>query len=365
MTGILKDVMTERAEAVDAPHVDVVAITRAGERRVRRRRTAIVGGVAAATLVVGLVGNVLLPGDGPRGSEGQVAVDGSDGSPQPLSWATGSTVHRAGMTDIDLGIEIRSWLWVGADIAFTDDQRRVRLWTGDALDVIGTTAPHEYGDTDPEIVADDLRLGWLDREDGFVVHDTRSGKREVLALEPTEGADVLPHLTALDGRTAYGVDGRGVFAWDLGTGDVEVLDNDPGHVVIDAENGVLLRKQSGTGVVVRDGRQVTFALDSFANLSPDGAVVTAESNDVGILVDTATGERIQYDTGRDWSMPFQWLDDDTVAVLAMDPVEGEGEDALGMVLTTCDVSTGTCDQDGQAVDATRMELPLGIHFGDR
>lgn len=365
MNEILKDLMTERAGALPSPELDLAALTRAGDRRVRRRRTAFVGSVAALALAGGVALATLLPGDDGRGDQGRVAVDGSSASPQPLSWATGTTVHRAGMADLDLGVEIRAWLWVGEDIAFTDDQRRVLLWTGDAPDVLGATGPYEYDDTEPEIVTDRLRLGWLDREAGFLVHDTRSGEREVLSLEPTDSADIRPHLTALDGSTAYGVDGRGVFAWDTASGAVEVLDTDPTRAVIDAEDGVLLRKLDGQGVVARDGREISFPLDSFANLSPDGAVVTAESDDEGILVDTATGEPIAYDTGRDWAIPFQWLDDDTVAVLAMDIVEGDGEDARDMALTTCEVSTGTCDKDGEPVDGFRMELPIGIHFGDR
>ncbi len=365
MTGILKDLMTERADAVEAPHVDVLAITRAGERRVRRRRTAIVGGVAAATLVVGLVGNALLPGEERGGREGRVAVDGTDASPQPLSWATDSTVHRAGMADIDLGADIRSWLWGGSAIAWTDQQRAVHLWTGGSQETLGATAAIPYGDVETELVTDGQRVGWLDADDGFVVHDTGTGTRQSLPWDATRGKDVLSRLTALDDSTAYGVDGRGVFAWDLGTGDVEVLDADTDRAVIDAESGVLLRKVDGMGVVVNDGREITFALDSFANLSPDGAVVTAESNDVGILVDTATGDRIPFETGRDWAMPFQWLDDDTVAVLAVDIVEGGGDDAGNPVLTTCSVRSGSCDPEGVAVEALRMELPIGVHFGDR
>lgn len=361
MTGILKDVLSEHADDVAAPAVDLAAITRAGDRRIRRRRAALAGGVAAAAVAAVLAGSALLPGSDPGRTDSHIAVDGSDASPLPLSWATGSTVHRAGLPDIELPGDVHSWLWAGQSIAWVDMDRTVHVWIDDEDRVIGQAVPMDYDDTQTAIVSDDQRVGWLDTEDGFVVHDLTTGGQVTLPWSAPQGGRVSL-LSAIDGSTAYGVDARGVFAWDLESSKVRVIDSDPRTYVLDAEAGTLLRKIDGRGVVSGPGRDATFPLDSFANLSPDGSVVTAESNDEGILVDTTTGARIEYDTGRDWSMPFHWLDDHRVAVLAMDVVQGDAstrEENVG--LTTCDVTTGKCDPASEAL-AFPFSFPLGVHF---
>ena len=52
MTGLLSDVMHERAEGLERTAIDVAGIVREGDRRVRRRRTAVLGGAAALALAV-------------------------------------------------------------------------------------------------------------------------------------------------------------------------------------------------------------------------------------------------------------------------------------------------------------------------
>ena len=47
MTGLLKDVMHDRADSLDAPDLDVAAMLRDGDRQVRRRLTGVVGAAAA------------------------------------------------------------------------------------------------------------------------------------------------------------------------------------------------------------------------------------------------------------------------------------------------------------------------------
>ncbi|KRE96068.1 hypothetical protein ASG76_03195 [Nocardioides sp. Soil774] len=355
MTGLLTDLMRERADHLDAPYLDLTAITRTGERRVRRRRTALVGGAATAAALTVLV-LPALGGEGPAPAR-DLAADGTTAVPSPLAWISGSTLHRVGRPDTDLGVDVRAWVWVGDDIAFTDAERRVRLWSGDALDVVGRSAavPQDK----QELFSDGTLVAWLGADGAWQALDTTTGELTSDGAGPYRSDPTRSQVTAIDGSVVYGLDARGVVAWDTTAGRVDVVDRDAARVVIDAEGGVLLRATGdGDARVEGGGRNLAVTVDSFANLSADGAHVVAESDDVGVLLDTTTGERLTLDTGFGWSLPFQWVDDDTVAVLAF---TGARTDAVDHpFLVACTVADGACT-DAQPLP-TAFQLPVGIHF---
>lgn len=360
MTGLLNDLMHERADSIGDPQLDLASITRAAERRVRGRRTAWAGGVAASALLATAIGSAILPGDG-ASDRGERIADGTDEAPVALAWVTGRTLHRAGEPDADLGSPVRSWLWAGRTAAFVDTDRHVRVWDGSASDPLGSIVPVESDNGSRELVADGSRVAWADAEDGFTVHDVATGDGQSI---PAQGAE--PQVTALDGEVLYAVDGRGVLAWHLDTDVVEVLDPDPSKLVLDAEAGTIAQATgSRKARVTGPGRDLTLAVDDFANLSPDGALVMAESDDEGVLVDTATADRLDIDHGHEWGLPFQWLDDDSVAMLAFDGVQGEGRDLKGYLLR-CSVRDGSCETPGQPMtgELGSWQLPVGIHFTD-
>ncbi len=136
MTGLLNDLMRDRADHLEAPEVDLAAIARDGERAVRRRRAAVVGGVAAASVVAVVSGAALLGTRG--GDDGQVAGSPPAGA-QPLTWTTGRTLHTAGGESVDLAAEVRAWVWVGDDVVYTDPGHRVHLWQDGRDQVVGET----------------------------------------------------------------------------------------------------------------------------------------------------------------------------------------------------------------------------------
>lgn len=355
MTGMLQDLLHERADGLDAPHVDLATITRDGERRVRRRRTATLGGLAAAAVVV--AGGVAVLGGGAGGAPDtrrDRVADGTDAHPLALAWVTGSTLHRVGEPDVDLGVDVRAWVWAGDDVVFTDPERRVRVWSGDALDVVGEVGEPEADDA--ELVADDTQVAWVDPDGRPVRLDVATG--DTVTGPRLPGRDV--RLTAMDGATVYAASSEGVHTWQPVTPEAyQRLGTDPGGVVIDAQAGTLLRSTGDrTARATGPGRSLTLTVDSFAHLSPDGGHVVAESDDTGVLLDTASGERTDLDTGFAWALPFQWLDNDTVAVLAFSGVDGDGEEVAHLL--PCTVSTGAC---GEPVTLDGgFQLPLGTHL---
>ena len=354
MTGLLTDVLHDRADHLDAPDLDAAEITREGDRRVRRRRTALVGSLAAAAAVAAVVLPSLLSGGGPPSRD--VVADGTAAEPQQLAWVTGSTLHRTGQPDVDLGVDVRAWVWVGDDVAFTDAEHRVRLWTGDALEVIGRTRGVQAEQT--ELVSDGTLVGWLDGARGLTVYDVATGEAtsaQVVAGHPAR-------VTALDGRTVYGTDARGTLAFTVGTSEVEVIDDGVG-AVLDAEAGTQVRQVDGSrAIITRDGQVVQLSTREFANLSPDAALLTIDHDDLGEVVDAVTGDVLPFEHGHEWALGYQWLDQTTLAVVAFDGLDDDAETAW---LLTCDGRTGVCDGPGTEVPSGygAFQLPIGIHVG--
>lgn len=356
MTGLLTDLLHDRADRLGAPDLDLAEITRDGDRRVRRRRTTLAGGLAAvAALAAVVVPSSVLDGDEPARRD--LVADGTTRDPQQLAWVTGSVLHRQGQPDVDLGVDVRAWVWVGDDIALTDFQHRVRLWDGSALDDLGPSASTE-SDL-PELVSDGTSVAWVSPGERVMRYDVSDG---TLALSP-ELPGSGPRVTAMDGANVYAVDTAGVYAWQPSSPDAyRTLSTDPEDAVMDAESGTLVRGTVGNDVVLtRDDSSIDLATREFANLSPDGSLVAIEKDDVGQVVDAVTGEARPLDHGHDWAVGYQWLDPDTLAVLAFDRVDDSDSTAW---LLTCDVPTGTCDSPGTEVPPGYgdFQLPMGIHF---
>lgn len=366
MTGLLKDVMNERADSLDAPELDLAALTRSGERRVRRRRTGWAGGIAAVTTVAALAGPSLVGG----GTDMRPHVaDGTAALPRQLAWVVGSTLHRTGEPDVDLGSPVRAWVLQGdpqrrpgADtVVYTDENHRVHVWADGTDRVVGRTIVPER-DT-AELVADVSDVAWVDAERGLTRYDVNN---DTLAWVPASPGSGTPQVTALDAGVVYAVDARGAIAWDTSEGVPRVVDPDPEHAVLDAEYGTTVQFRGNRRArVTGPGGGLTFAVDSFANLSPDRTMVVAETGDEGVLLDVATGERRPLDSGHEWSLPYSWLDDDTVAVLAFDGLDGADRDRQAF-LQVCDTVSGACDGPGVELPGAfgAFQLPNGIHFGE-
>lgn len=360
MTGLLTDLMHERADHLGAPAIDLAGITRDGDRRIRRRRTAWVGGVAAAAVLAALAAPLLVGGVGDEETRRDVAADGTAADPLPLAWISGGVLHTTGRPDVDLGMEVRAWVWVGDDVVFTDPEHRVRLWTGDALDVIGRTAPVEP-DT-AELVADGSFVSWVGAERRVVRYDVSSG--ELVASPALPGKH--PHVTALDGAEVYAADTGGAYAWQPTAPDAfRTLDGDLGEV-LDAENGATVRKvdTENRAILTRDGEVVQLSTRQFANLSPDGALVAVENDDLGQVVDAATGATVPFEHGHEWAVGYQWLDATTLAVLAFDGIDEDSAETAWLL--TCDGPTGVCDGPGTEIPAGYgdFQLPMGMHFSE-
>jgi hypothetical protein len=353
MTGLLKDLMNDRADSLDAPMIDLIELTREGERRVRRRRGALAGGLVAASVLAVVAGGAALS----MVPEQTLVADGTTASPDVLSWTEGSVLHREGHADVDLGVAPRAWVWAGDALVFTDADHRVRIWTGDALDVIGVTS-RPVADV-PELVSSRGYVAWVDDGGQVVRYDTATGERVISPDLPGDHSRVA----AVDGAHVYVNSDAGSFGWQSTNDSWTTLQLEPGSEVADVESGVVVvTVPDRRAVVIRNSSRIEVPSDHFANLSPGGGVLSVEADDEGRLYDARTGDRLPFDTGHEWAVGYQWLTPEQLVVLAYDGTEASGDAAS---LLTCDVTTAACTDSGQSIGAVGdFQLPLGVHFSE-
>ena len=391
MTGLLRDAMDARADALDLPDLDVGALVRDGDRLVVRRRRTLAGGLVAAALVVaaGVAAPTLLP-DRNRDDIVAAGVHSYD-----LAYARGTTIHDGPRT-IEAGVRISALVQGISGYVVVDGQGRVHTVVDGETTQVGLLAETDRG----RLVSDGDVVAWVDAADGgtLSVLDLASGERTDVAVDAFPGEPVAAavgqvggaaaSIAAVDGRTVYVSDSRGVMAWDaLDDEDPVLIPSPQGLVVevVDVEDGRILQvvrsfepDDSGgstTMVQVEDLRvgpdlqDTTLLPGTGGRLSPDGRTValldrvsrggspTVTTTTVHVAGDTWTPVE---PSGYDSITAYQWLDADTFAVSA-------GAYTATFVredLLTCEASTAECtvvvrDVPDGLVAATGVVTPTG------
>ena len=370
MTGILKDVMHERADFLDAPDLDVTAMLREGDRQARQRRAGLVGLVAASLVVAAAITlPALLSGDR-RDAEIATPVVTYD-----LAYAVGSTIHDGART-IDTDVSIRALVQAPSGYVVVDRQGRVHTVVDGTSTQVGLLADTDRG----RLVSDDDVVAWVDAADSgtVTVLDLATDDRvdvpvsdlpgEPVATEPGQLGGVGADIAAVDGRTIYVTDATGVTAWNALDGDEPVLLPAPDGAeaeVLDVEDGQILQVArsfepqevdgSTTMVQVEELRIGRDLLDTRAlpgtggRLSPDGrrAILydRVSPPDGGISYYTTVVGDVAGDTWTsvaprryDSVLGYQWLDSDTFAASAQIHTDQFAREDL----VTCEASTAEC-----------------------
>lgn len=350
MTDLLTELMHDKADSLGAPDLDVLAMVREGNRRVRRRRSAVSGaGVAAAVVAAIVVPRMLtIDPDAARELEPAPAPASAFATPQP-AWATGSIVH-VGDEQFDVGHRVSTLFVTTAGIVFADDSGTVYAshWTGAPTEI--GTADLSYG----HLVGDRSRAGWIDHPHGsapaFMVYDQATGQMEQATYDTAgEGAtEYHPSLFAIDGDDVYLRDARGVIRWDLDTGDQTLLGRPQGAEIQDVKAGVIAHTLPSEDAL--SSSSVSFyagtdfgtggPLDVTQNgaLNPSGTRLLGVGSDGGaVIVDTASGEIASPEVpGYNEPSPYDWVDDDTYVATATKSTGTTDEKDL----LTCDIGGG-------------------------
>ena len=364
MTGQLTDLMHERADRLEPPDVDIERLVREGDKRVRRRRTALVGGVAALAVAAAMAIPALVGGG--TATTGRDPEPVAPGISHEVSWATGGTIHF-GNRSVDVGRTVRSYVVTDGGAVFSDPDGAVWSVVGTDVARIGhVAADYAY------LVSDGSRAAWVEPRETpvFVVFDQVTGDTVRDSLQNTAGMSYLTGarisavLYALDGPVAYVKSGQAAVAWDTGTGAHQVLDPDVhGFGINDAQAGLIAYVTSDYPPVHRVGTDLqsgtSLDVEHVYSLSPGGRYLIGapEPEDIRIY-DTSTGAAMPKDDyGYAYFYGYQWLDDAHFAALGFDSMA----DDAPMDVLTCAAATGRCTvaADDAGSKAGGFNIPLG------
>lgn len=370
MTGLLRETMDARADALDVPDLDVAAMVRDGDHLVTRRRRTLAGGLVAASLVVaaGIAVPSLLP-DGDGGDTVAAATHSYD-----LAHAEGTVIHDGPRT-IDAGVRISAFVQGISGYVVADQQGRVHTVVDGETTQVGLLAETDRG----RLVSDDDVVAWVDPADGGTIRvlDLATGERADVPVDEFPGEPVSSvaggvgaagaPIAAVDGRTVYVSDSRGVMAWDALDGEDPVLVPAPDGVVVevlDVQDGQILQvvrsfepqEADGSTTMVEvqelrvgaDLEDTTPLPGTGGRLSPDGRYAVTYDRVSSAGSPTVTATVVGDVSGDSWTpvdprgydsvTAYQWLDADTFAASGGKyTADFAREDLL-----TCDAVTAEC-----------------------
>ena len=365
MNQPVRDLMTERADRLDAPDLDVAAIMRDGSVRLRRRR-ARMGGVVGALVACGVVGATAVPGLLP-GQQEAARTDVSFASAfadRDPAYAVGRTVHLDGR-DFTVPTPVLAMVQTTAGIVYSDRE-------GDVWSAPGDSPAEKVGTTDPEwphLAVDGTRAAWAEETPSgaeFVLLDQDSGAATRIPAQG--GATDDPQALAVDGDDLYVRDGRGLVRVDLATqeadvvsewrGDLEVIDVEQGEIAHLAPPSHDARTVDGfVGRALGTGAKVAVG-GAMVDLSDDGAYLLGETEpDTFAIFDVAAGtHELISSPDHEFLIGYRWLDRDTYLALGMN----KPWDSTPVDLLRCDVGGG-CTVAAPAIGSfdDGMVLPLG------
>ena len=374
MTGLLKDLMHDRADRLNQPVLDLAAITRAGERRVRRRR--IVGGASGLAAVVTLTALAPALFDGRDGGDDTNRTAVSEAA--VLTWAAGDVIHAGDLTH-QIGHDIHAFVATDRGYVLADPDGGVWSWTGGPAERVGTAMTDPSGSS-AVLVAEGAWAGWMDPDhDEFVFLDQATGNvQRTPAATCGRDLDESPlRMFAIDGTTAYVRDARGIVTIDLVSGNVAVIGSvKAGTEIHDVEGGLILHSLS------KDDLQATVASRDLAadepalgvrggDISPGGTYVMSENSatesDTFTLLRLSDGEELTPAVAKDYDffLGYAWFDDDTYSAFGLRGTGGTSESSLSIEMLTCQVDAGSCQvSDEGPTDIENFEIPVGMHIGD-
>lgn len=364
MTGQLKTTMERHADALAAPVLDLDAIMRNGRGR-RRRRTALIGGLAAAAVVV--AGGIAL-GTGRQGHDTTADQYAGLGDTS-FTYAIGSVLH-SGDTTVDLGADIASYVQTSTGVVFTDPQHRVY--------VVDDAAPRQIGTSTASstLVADDagVTVAWVDGDRLEIYQMGSQGPVSVPVQRPASGESPVVH--AISGGLVWFWDARGTMTYQVDRQRLdEVTGRDSSQAVQDVANGLVLAEVGGTsgggGLAVRavganwafDGTAPETSNIYSGDLAPDGQHWFTQDSDQFAVFDSQTGQRTDPPhPGFEFAAPYRWLDDDTIAVLALPTVKDAAKAPVSLL--TCHVSADTCTVTASDIGtSSQIAIPVGQAIG--
>lgn len=373
MNELLKDVLNERAEAAERPHLDLEAIVATGDKRIRRHR--ITGAVAstAAVVTIAVTAATVIDTDQVSQPDGiRPAQPAGAFEQRTTTYSTGSVIHY-GDQQIDVAPHsLASFVQTDDGFVFTDSDGTVFTADGSSVEKIGAT-DQPYG-TMLAAGDDGSYVTWMDTDaSAFKVYDM-TARREVASVPqppqpPHAGEFDLLAVLALDGSTAYWHTADGVVSYDIEAGQSTVVK--PGASTLwlaDVADGVLARRAflPGLGITVSadpDAKGPTVPGYNHATLSPDAGYVATDPQDSEQVFVAANGREVTpVAEGYSFTAVVQWIDNDSYVALGIP--RGNSEDEP-FDLLICSISAGSCSPDRESVGIPgKVQFPVGEDLRD-
>ncbi len=371
MRVVLRDLLNDRAEAVEPPRLEALELVALGRRQVRnRRRISVAAVVVAVVSVVGTTGVLVAQYDrtpdparptGPTGPS-PTADGGTASVARPLTLGLDQTIHL-GDESIDTGHNFLSLDVTDDGAAFTTLDGGIWFTDGVTVEQLGATIGGDVADRGhgvswshsrpPQWVATDTvgsLVTWLeypssDRPE-LVAYD--SLEDQVIGRHPLDrAAGRRPEIATVVGDTAYvalspkreTID-MTLLSVDVTTGHQEMVSREtyeaalrgrPRSLALDAADGPVLDTPTGSGFLSDDDGSRLFVSDGHLVATDDRA-----------LFDPVSGDRIdlRVPTGYVGAFyPFQWLSDDQLALIG---TARTGAAPTGAVLV-CEIAAERCE----------------------
>lgn len=355
----LPTLLHQRADRAALQPVDLDAVTRAGERRVRSRRLTT---YAAGLALAGALASTALP-DGGDGTDR--ALDPAAQVPATgVSWFLDGRLHHDG-TSTDLGIDVATYVRTGAGFVLVDTGGTVWSWTGGEPRRVGRAVagpPRLAGDSDGSSAA------WVEGDGadrGLVVLDQTTGLTTELQRTGTGEAWV----SAVEGDRVWWREGERSLTWSAASGGTPTLLPD-GTTVLAAEADRVVSEVDGQ-IRTSVGAGTSTVLDEeyrdVGALSADGAWWSGDADQVRV-VRTADGATAPLVVDADFSTGVAWLGPSTLVVLT-----GRGDlddgSAMSAGLAVCEVPAGPCETITEdlgtfaELEDGDFALPVGVEVG--
>ena len=372
MTGQLRSTMQTRAGGLGDLDLDLDAIVHDGDRRLRRRRTAVAAGIVGVLAVVGATALTTR-------AHTTAAPGPAGGTSVPLDYAVGTVIH-SGDTQVDVGIRVEEMVRTGRGFVFADPQQRVYEERDGQVEQIGHLADRST----PLVVGDDgLVVGWWDGE-RIQSWPGMNGNTDSFGPTGSWPADTPPAVRAISDGHLWYWDGHAEWIQEIRPlpssagwkdsnppGSGTVLDAAGDRILVQVDGGMAVTEANllPETVDAQDGWQpggdlagLTAQVPNVASgdLAPDGKHWFSHDFDEFAVFDSTSGARQDpsfKSLGFAFAAPYQWLDADTVAVLAL---RTTSEDHPPISLLTCQVSTDDCAVTARDIGDDRdVALPNG------
>jgi hypothetical protein len=370
VTGLIKETLTEQADAVTEPGLDLDAVMRTGDRRIRRRKVGSVLAVAAASVAV-LAGGITVlhvVSDEPAPPAGQ-PMNFTERRP---TYAMDGKIHFGSET-IGVGKdELAAFVQTDAGFVYVTPDGTVNATDGRRTTKIGS------GNTTKRLTADDngTLVGWVDsgpKRPEFVVYDV-AARREVVrtALGTVANApeDKLPRVSAIDDGFAYFSTGTGVYRRNLATGANSVIDPKAGPEKLQAVDAGQFTwevlqppgqtQQIAVGTDLRKPPAKVY--DGWtSNVSPGARFLMTDMADEVRLFDLRTGQQLPLKfPGYTLIVPTQWQGDGSFYAVGFSQDEKAPVDLL-----KCSTSALTCEVEvarfaPSPSEQVGFQLPVGF-----